>query len=141
MVVRPIRLQASVDDTPLTTYVADGLIVATPTGSTAYAMAAGGPVLSPEAKSILLVPIAPHLSLDRAIVLPPEIVVEVAVRTEHQAIFSVDGQQSVPLQDQDVLRVQASRHIARFVRVTPPTHFYKTLADRMNKNPTADKAK
>ncbi|MBI3244268.1 MAG: NAD(+)/NADH kinase [Chloroflexi bacterium] len=140
-VVRPIRLQTSVNDTPLTTYVADGLIAATPTGSTAYAMAAGGPVLSPEAKSILLVPIAPHLSLDRAIILPPDIVVEIAVRTDHQAVFSIDGQQSVPLRDQDLLRARTSRYVARFVRITPPTHFYKTLADRMTQNPTADKAK
>jgi len=141
VVVRPIRLQTTVDDGPLTTYVADGLIVATPTGSTAYALAAGGPVLPPHAKNILLVPISPHLSLDRPIVLPPEMVVEVFVRTEHEAVFSADGQTSQPLQDGDNLRVRMSRHAAHFVRLTPPTHFYKTLADRMAQNPTADKAK
>ncbi len=140
-VVRPIRLQTTVNDAPLTTYVADGLIVATPTGSTAYALAAGGPVLPPEAKNILLVPIAPHLSMDRAIVLPSDVVVEITVRTEHQSIFSADGHHSTPLQDGDLVRVRASRNAARFVRMTPPTHFYKTLADRMMQNPTADKAK
>lgn len=140
-VVRPIRLQTAVDDTPLTTYVADGLIAATPTGSTAYALAVGGPILAPEVKSILLVPIAPHLCMDRALILPPETVVEVTIRTDHQALFSADGQRSTPLQDQDVLRVRASEHVARFVRMTPSTDFYKTLADRMVKNPTADKAK
>ncbi len=140
-VVRPIRLQTAVDETPLTTYVADGLIAATPTGSTAYALAVGGPILAPEVKSILLVPIAPHLCMDRALILPPETVVEVTIRTDHQALFSADGQRSTPLQDQDVLRVRASEHVARFVRMTPPTDFYKTLADRMVKNPTADKAK
>ena len=141
VVVRPIRLQTKVDDGPLTTYVADGLIVATPTGSTAYALAAGGPVLPPDAKNILLVPISPHLSLDRSIVLPGDMVVEVFVRTEHEAVFAIDGQTSRPLQDKDSLRVRMSNHVAHFVRLTPPTHFYKTLADRMAQNPTADKAK
>lgn len=140
-VVRPIRLQTKVDDGPLTTYVADGLIVATPTGSTAYALAAGGPVLPPDAKNILLVPISPHLSLDRSIVLPGDMVAEVFVRTEHEAVFAIDGQTSRPLQDKDSLRVKMSNHVAEFVRLTPPTHFYKTLADRMAQNPTADKAK
>jgi len=63
------------------------------------------------------------------------------VRTEHEAVFSADGQTSQPLQDGDNLRVRMSRHAAHFVRLTPPTHFYKTLADRMAQNPTADKAK
>ena len=60
--VRPVRVSASVDGMQLTNYVADGLIAATPTGSTAYALAAGGPILPPELRNILLVPIAPHLS-------------------------------------------------------------------------------
>ena len=140
-IIRPIRLQAMVDDAPLTTYVADGLIVATPTGSTAYALAAGGPILPPNAKNVLLVPIAPHLTMDRAIVLPPDTVLDIMVRTEHQALFSADGRVSVPLQDQDTLRVHVSRNVARFVRMTPPSYFYKTLAERMAQNPSADKAK
>src|SRR3990170_5662469 len=68
-IVRPVRLEASVDGRHLTTYIADGLIAATPTGSTAYALAVGGPILPPELRNILIVPIAPHLSVDRAVVL------------------------------------------------------------------------
>ena len=68
--LRPVRLSASVDGRHLTSYVADGLIASTATGSTAYALAAGGPILPPELRNILLVPIAPHLSVDRAVVLP-----------------------------------------------------------------------
>ena len=64
-----MHLSASVDGMLLTNYVADGLIASTPTGSTAYALAAGGPILPPELRNILLVPIAPHLSVDRAVVL------------------------------------------------------------------------
>ena len=68
-VVRPVQLTTSIDGRFLTTYVADGLIAATATGSTGYALAAGGPILPPELRNILLVPVAPHLSIDRAIVL------------------------------------------------------------------------
>ena len=66
LMMRPVRLTATVDGRFLTTYVADVLIAATPTGSTAYALAAGGPILPPELRNILLIPVAPHLSLDRA---------------------------------------------------------------------------
>src|SRR3989304_4876497 len=68
-ILRPVRLSVNVDGRLLTTYVADGLIAATPTGSTAYALAAGGPILPPELRNILIVPIAAHLSVDRAVVL------------------------------------------------------------------------
>ena len=88
---RPVRLKTLIDGGELTTYVADGLIVATPTGSTAYALAVGGPILPPELRNILLIAIAPHLSIDRAIVLPQGAAVEVIVRTDHEAILSVDG--------------------------------------------------
>ena len=88
---RPVRLKTMIDGGELTTYVADGLIVATPTGSTAYALAVGGPILPPELRNILLIAIAPHLSIDRAIVLPQGATVEVMVRTDHEAILSTDG--------------------------------------------------
>src|SRR6266508_5282945 len=78
--LRPIRLSASVDGRHLTSYVADGLIASTATGSTAYALAAGGPILPPELKNILLIAIAPHLSIDRAIVLSQGATVEVITR-------------------------------------------------------------
>jgi NAD+ kinase len=141
VVVRPVRLQTQVDGEPFTTYVADGLIVSTPTGSSAYAMAAGGPVLPPEARNMVMVPITPHLSLDRPIVLPAESVVEVCLRTDHEAVFSIDGQTTHPLQDRDSLRVRRSDNTARFVRLMPPAHFYKILAERMAHNPSAAKAK
>ena len=67
--VRPIRVTACVDGYPLTTYVADGVIAATPTGSTAYALAAGGPIMPPDLRNILIIPVAPHLTMDRAIIL------------------------------------------------------------------------
>jgi NAD+ kinase len=136
---RPVRLKTLLDGGELTTYVADGLIVSTPTGSTAYALAAGGPILPPELKNILLIPIAPHLSIDRAIVLPQGTTVEVIARTDHQAILSADGQYEVELQDGDRVLAQMSAFLTRFVRVRPRNYFYMSLMQRMQQNPSAEK--
>lgn len=137
-VVRPVRLETHIDGGLLTTYVADGLIIATPTGSTAYALAAGGPILPPDLKNILLIPVAPHLSMDRAIVLARGSTVTVVVRTEHDAVISGDGAIERPLEDGDRVVVEASPHVARFVRVQEPSYFYRTLMERMGKNPSAE---
>ena len=128
---RLVRLEADIDGSDLTTYCADGLIVSTATGSTAYALAAGGPILPPELKNILLIPIAPHLSMDRAIVLAQGAVVKVQVHTDHQAILTVDGQFEYELLDGDWVTVQASRHSGRFVRLQDRTYFYRTLMERL----------
>jgi len=137
-VVRPVRLETYIDGGLLTTYVADGLIIATPTGSTAYALAAGGPILPPELKNILLIPVGPHLSMDRAIVLARGSSVTVVARTEHQAVISGDGAIEEPVQDGDRVVVEASPHAARFVRVQEPSYFYRTLMARMAQNPSAE---
>jgi len=135
--VRPVRLITEIDGHYLTTYVADALIVATPTGSTAYALAAGGPILPPELRNILLVPVAPHLSVDRAIVLHEGSWVRVIVRTTHQATVCVDGQVPIPLRDRDQVDVRASEHTVHFVRIHEPDYFYRNLTSRMKQNPTA----
>lgn len=128
---RVIRLRTEIDGDPLTTYVADGLIVSTPTGSTAYALAAGGPILPPELHNILVLPIAPHLTLDRAIVLAQGSTIRVHIRTDHQAILTVDGQFEIELKDGDHIDVCASEHSSRFVRLGPRTYFYHTLLARL----------
>jgi len=128
---RIVRLETHIDGSFLTTYAADGLIVATATGSTAYAFAAGGPVLPPQLKNILLIPIAPHLSMDRAIVLAQGAVVKVLVHTDHQAILTVDGQFEYELRDGDWVTVQASPHLGRFVRFQDQAYFYRTLMERL----------
>jgi len=135
-VVRPVRLLTELDGHYLTTYVADGLIVATPTGSTAYALAAGGPILPPQLRNILIVPVAPHLSVDRAIVLHEGSWVRVTVNTDHEASLTVDGQPSIDLQDEDHVFVRAGEHTMRFIRVQDPDYFYRNLTSRMNQNPT-----
>lgn len=135
--VRPVRLITEIDGDFLTTYVADALIVATPTGSTAYALAAGGPILPPELRNILIVPVAPHLSVDRAIVLHEGSWVRVTVRSDHQATLSVDGQVPVTMQDRDHVEVRASGHSIDFVRFQEADYFYRNLTSRMNTNPSA----
>jgi len=140
-VVRPVRLETHIDGGWLTTYVADGLIIATPTGSTAYALAVGGPILPPDLKNILLIPVAPHLSMERAIVLARGSTVTVMVHTEHEAVISGDGLIEQPLGDGDRIIVEAGSHSARFVRTQDPSYFYRTLMERMGKNPSAEKPK
>lgn len=134
--VRPVHLETSVDGRYLTTYVADGLIASTPTGSTAYALAAGGPILPPELRTILLVPIAPHLSIDRAIVLAEGSSVSITVHTAHQAVLSIDGQTPVELTDGDCINIAAGDHSLLFVRFQDPGYFYRNLTPHMSQNPS-----
>ncbi len=136
-IVRPVRLTATVDGYPLSTYIADGLIVATPTGSTAYALAVGGPIMPPELRSILIVAVAPHLSMDRAVILPPESVVTVTVQSSHQAVMSVDGQPPLPLENDDVVRVQANHNTVQFIRFQDRGYFYRNINAYMELNPAA----
>jgi NAD+ kinase len=135
-VVRPVQLTASLDGRILTTYVADALIASTPTGSTGYAMAAGGPILPPELRNILLIPVAPHLSIDRAIVLAEGSCVSITVKTEHQAVMSVDGQAPIPMLDEDRVEARAGDHVVKFVRFQDPGYFYRNLTPHMNQNPS-----
>jgi NAD+ kinase len=128
---RIIRADTHIDGGHLVTYAADGVIVATPTGSTAYALAVGGPIMPPELHNILVIPIAPHLSLERAIVLSEGAVVDLHISTDHEAILTVDGQFALALADGDQVIVRASPHQARFARVQDRTYFYKTLMARL----------
>ncbi len=131
---RIVRVSTWIDGDFLTTYTADGVIVATPTGSTGYALAAGGPILPPELRNILVAPIAPHLSLDRALVLSEGAAVRLKVASDHQVILSVDGQFDVEVQDGDTVEVAASDTSASFVRVRPPAYFYRNLMQRLKWN-------
>jgi len=132
---RPVQLTARLDGNPLTTYVADALIVSTPTGSTAYALAAGGPILPPELRNILLIPVAPHISMDRAIVLAEgaSVVVE-ALSTP--AIISVDGQTPVKLRKGDQVYVYLSEYNLRFVRFQKAGYFYSRIISLMDQHPS-----
>jgi NAD+ kinase len=129
---RTVRVEARIDGDYLTTYVADGVIVATPTGSTAYSLAAGGPILEPELKNLLLTPIAPHLTVVHSLVLPSTAEVTLHVSTDHLASVTIDGQIDLPLEDGATVIVTASPHVSRFVRLQPKAYFYRTLLERLS---------
>ena len=126
-----VHLYTEVDGGYLATYVADGLIVATPTGSTAYALAAGGPVLPPRLRNVLLVPVAPHLSMERPVVLSEGVRVHVIVTGDRPAVLTVDGEVQAELESGDEVVVEASPHVTCFARVQEQTYFYKTLVARL----------
>ena len=139
--VRPITLAASVDGYELARYFADGLIAATPTGSTAYALAAGGPILPPELRNILIIPVAPHLSVDRAVILSEGSCVTIRVFTDHEAVFSVDGQEPLTMLEGDEIFVDVSPNTAGFVRFQDPGYFYRNLTQLMEQNPVVGSSK
>lgn len=130
-IARIIHVNAVIDSQPLTTYRADGIIAATATGSTGYALAAGGPILHPQAEQFLLVPIMPHLSFGNSIVLPPEATVELRVGAIHKAIFSIDGHISLPLTGGDCITLKHSPVKTRFLRISPRDSYYATLEQKL----------
>ena len=130
-VARTVRIEASVDGEALTTYKGDGVIVATATGSTGYSLAAGGPILHPQAKEFLMLPILPHLSSDYTLVLPSTVVVTLHVRAAHQAALSIDGHINLPLSSGAMVTIKHSSNRTRFLRIHPQTSFYGSLEQRL----------
>ncbi|HZU75425.1 MAG TPA: NAD(+)/NADH kinase [Dehalococcoidia bacterium] len=129
---RPVYLSVAVDGVHLATVRADALILATATGSTAYNLSAGGPVLMPQSRAILLTPVAPHLSRMRPIVLPEDSSVEIEVETDHSAIVSIDGRVDLPLQSGNRVTVRRSPHTAQFMRLHSHGAFFERLAHHLN---------
>ncbi|MEM8618307.1 MAG: NAD(+)/NADH kinase [Actinomycetota bacterium] len=111
-----VRLLARIDGEPFTYYAADGLIVATPTGSTAYSLSARGPIVSPRHRAILLTPVSPHMLFDRSLVLDPSETVEIEVSGHRAAELTLDGQPIAELGDGDLVRCTPSVATASFVR-------------------------
>ena len=129
--VRLVNIEAEVDGTAITTYRADGMIVATATGSTSYSLASGGPILHPQSREIVLQPVSCHLGLSHALVLPPQSIVALRVARGERVVLSIDGQVELPLSDGQNVRVKLSPHIARFLRIREPTHFYSSLWQKL----------
>lgn len=133
-IARSVWLETYIDDLWATTYNADGLIVASPTGSTAYALAVGGPILSPQLHNILLIPVAAHLSMDRPLVLSDESRVKILVIPRNQGsevTVTVDGELIATMGVNDYVIVRASDKISRFVRLREEGYFYRSLLDRL----------
>ena len=126
-----IQIETSIDDKSLTTYRADGVILATATGSTGYSLAAGGPVLHPQSADILLVPIVSHLSLGYSLVLPSTSLITLRVTTSTQASLSIDGHTNIPVPNGYVIRVKKSAQKTRFLRLYPQNYFFNVLEEKL----------
>ena len=123
-----IDISIKVDDVFIDKYRADGIIIASPTGSTAYSFSAGGPIMFPEAKNILIQPLVPHMKIGRAMVVSGESKVEISIENSNEAIMTVDGKQyETPVTKNNLITVSKSRYVATFLREKDPSAFYKDL--------------
>jgi len=128
---RMLDFEVRVDGLLLTRYRADGLIVATPTGSTAYSLAAGGPILTPDMRAILITPICPHALSQRPIVIPDTSRVTISLRDDHPDVYlSLDGQVGFPLGAGAQVEIRRSPHVVRSVR-DPEVPFYELLRRKL----------
>jgi len=129
---RVVRIKVWIDSHFYNTTVADGMIVSTATGSTAYNLAAGGPILYPQVRGSVLTPIAPHLAADRSLILDPGTAVKLQIFTDGQdGVLSADGQINRNLRDGALVSVTNSPYTTRFLRRRPPTYFYQILTRKL----------
>lgn len=128
-----VRLGVDIDKAPFTTYAADGLIIATPTGSTAYSMSARGPILSPRLRALLMTPVSPHMLFDRSMVLDPSEAVRVEVLGHREVNVATDGGLVHSLRPGDVIEVRAANEVARFMRFEEQ-RFHQVLKSKFGLN-------
>jgi NAD+ kinase len=136
---RLITLKAMVGSDEVTTFSADGVIVATPTGSTAYSFSGGGPIVSPKLPCLVLTPVAPHMVFDRSIVLGPEDRVTLEVLGEEPGLLSPDGQPGLELPVGSRVRIQKAERPARLVRREGSPTFFTLLREKFSL-PTASRS-
>jgi NAD+ kinase len=126
-----MSVQVTVDGEYLNTYWADGLIIASPTGSTAYSLSAGGPIVAPGSKVISITPIAPHTLTARPIILPEHCVIKARVTGEGLPyVFAVDGRSMVLEHQESNVTIRRARHDVRLVKL-PDQHYFSTLRGKL----------
>jgi NAD+ kinase len=130
-----VQIDISIDEYFYNKTYADGIILSTATGSTAYNMAVGGPLLHPQVESCVLTPIAPHLAFGRSLILQPAATVKLQIFTGTQpGVFSADGQMNREVRDGATIIVRKSQYEARFLRRRPPTHFYQIISAKLRED-------
>jgi NAD+ kinase len=130
-IARMIDIEVDVDDQVVCDYKADGLILATPTGSTAYSLSAGGPIVFPTVEALLITPICPHMLTNRPVVVPIDRVITMTVRTKNDAAFlTIDGQVGEPLKQHDTIICRSSNTTIRLVR-PPRLKFFDVLRQKL----------
>lgn len=128
---RIIDMEAWVDNTYLTTFKADGLIIATPTGSTAYNLAAGGPIIYPGLHCLVMSPICPHMLTNRPIIVSDDAVIRVEVKFQDEdVVFTADGQVGMPLKGGDVVEVRRSKSLTRLIK-SPTKEYFEVLRAKL----------
>jgi len=138
---RLVTLEVSIGDEHLAEYLGDGVVVATPTGSTAYSLSAGGPVIVPTMGAMVLTPISPHTLSSRPIVLPDRSTIYIRVASDcEDAALTVDGQDSFVLEPDDVVEVTKSRHLASIVSVSNEG-FFEILRRKLHWAARGDRAR
>jgi NAD+ kinase len=133
---RVVRLDVSIDESHLATFVADGLVVASPTGSTGYSFSAGGPIVEPHSRNLIVTPIAGYLSAIRSIVVSPQRVVRARVTDAHEALVSIDGREDRKLEVGDVVEVRALERPMRFVEPAGALPFWDQLRTKVELLPS-----
>jgi NAD+ kinase len=128
---RMIELEVSIEGARVADYRSDGLIVATPTGSTAYNLSAGGPLLDPELAAMVLTPICPHTLTQRPLVLPDRHAIEVRLLSDEEIALTLDGQVARTVGPNDHLRITRAEHAVRFVH-SADTNNFETLRTKLN---------
>jgi len=129
---RVVQIRTWVDDDYYSTTYADGIIISTATGSTAYNMAVGGPLLHPQVHNSVLTPIAPHLASDRSLILHPEATIKLQIFTGSQnGVFSADGQMNRKIKNGATVTVRKSEYVTKFLRRRPPTYFYQIISAKL----------
>lgn len=132
---RVIRIEITLDGHAYNTTTADGIIVSTATGSTAYNLAAGGPILHPQVRGSVITPIAPHLAADRSLILEPDTAITLRLTEDSTAaVLSADGQINRDIAPGTQVTIRGNRHTTRFLRRRSPTYFYRILSAKLRDN-------
>ncbi|HEV7605666.1 MAG TPA: NAD(+)/NADH kinase [Candidatus Limnocylindrales bacterium] len=128
---RVCRLDVAIDDTHLATFIADGLVISSPTGSTGYSFSAGGPILDPVSRNLVVTPIAAYLSAIRSVVVSPSQTVRCTVVDAYEALVSVDGREDIPVRVGDVVEVQATDRPIRLIAPEGAQPFWDLLRHKV----------
>jgi NAD+ kinase len=128
---RMIELQISIQGQFVTNLRGDGLIIGTPTGSTAYSLSAGGPIMHPAVDSLILTPICPHTLTHRPLIVPSNVEIDITLTSRDDgAMATLDGQVGIAMTQSDTVVVQASEHRTRLIRF-PESHYYEILREKL----------
>jgi NAD+ kinase len=128
---RVCRLDVAIDDTHLATFIADGLVISSPTGSTGYSFSAGGPILDPVSRNLVVTPIAAYLSAIRSVVVSPEQVIRCTVVDAVEALVSVDGREDIEVKVGDVVEVSAVERPIRLIAPEGAQPFWDLLRHKV----------